>query len=124
MGRFYWALPMNRNFILFNVLPLVVGWIGIKQGYEWLVILATATIVIRSVLSLIVSTKLHFSFSELSQAGLQSYRAVLSNPQLTFSAAIINMISLVVWGQAETLPIVAVATGVYFSVRSQLLRHT
>lgn len=123
MGRFYWALPMNRNFILFNVLPLVVGWIGIKQGYEWLVILATATIVIRSVLSLIVSTKLHFSFSELSQAGLQSYRAVLSNPQLTFSAAIINMISLVVWGQAETLPIVAVATGVYFSVRSQLLRH-
>lgn len=123
MGRFYWALPMNRNFILFNVLPLVVGWIGIKQGYEWLVILATATIVIRSVLSLIVSTKLHFSFSELSQAGLQSYRAVLSNPQLTFSAAIINMISLVVWGQAETLPIVAVATGVYFSVRNQLLRH-
>lgn len=123
MGRFYWALPMNRNFILFNVLPLVVGWIGIKQGYEWLVILATATIVIRSVLSLIVSTKLHFSFTELSQAGLQSYRAVLSNPQLTFSAAIINMISLVVWGQAETLPIVAVATGVYFSVRSQLLHH-
>ncbi|MFI3273262.1 hypothetical protein [Vibrio sp.] len=47
----------------------------------------------------------------------------MSNPQLTFSAAIINMISLVVWGQAETLPIVAVATGVYFSVRSQLLRH-
>ncbi|WP_144379613.1 hypothetical protein [Photobacterium toruni] len=75
-------------------------------------------------MSLILSAKLHSSLSHLSETVRSRYRAVLRNPQLTFSVAIINMISLALWGQEESLIILAIATGAYFSVRHQLLRKT
>ncbi|MCD9516427.1 hypothetical protein [Photobacterium carnosum] len=75
-------------------------------------------------MSLTVSAKLHSSLGHLSEAVRSRYRAILKNPQLTFSIAIINMISLAFWGQEESLIILAIATGAYFSVRHQLLHRT
>lgn len=116
---------MNTNFILFNVTPMILGWLGIACNQPFLVAVAVIAVVIRSILLLTLSLKLYFSLHELSEPNLMIFQSVpSSNRALTFIAAVLNMVSLVVWGQFEVTLILAVAMSVYFSTRSRLLNHT
>lgn len=111
---------MNRIFILFNVVPLIVGWWANFNNVQWLVVSATVVILIRSIFVAAIASRVMKRLTTASHRERLSYKKMIKRSSWCFISAVVNLWSLVVWGQFTVLIFVAIVTAIYFNTRASI----
>ncbi|MBT2909472.1 hypothetical protein PL84_02625 [Vibrio anguillarum] len=115
---------MNRVFIIFNLIPLLLGWVGFSLDKPELVKVAMAVIAIRACLLLVTIPKMYKKFQKSDLITRRFQRRQLKKPAAVFAFSLITLCSLVAWGEMFVLSIVVLSTGMYHGMRSHIIRHS
>ncbi|KOH04554.1 hypothetical protein ACZ98_23540 (plasmid) [Vibrio parahaemolyticus] len=115
---------MNWIFIVFNLIPLLLGWFGFSTGEPELVTFAITIIAIRAALVLFTVPKMYIKFQKADQLTRRYHRRQLKKPALVFIVSFITLWSLVVWGEVLVLSMVVLSTSMYHGMRSHIVRHS
>ncbi|MFW1108394.1 hypothetical protein ACEWA7_20345 [Vibrio parahaemolyticus] len=115
---------MNWIFIVFNLIPLLLGWFGFSAGEQWLVTVSIALIALRAALLLLTVPKMYLKFQKSDQLMRRYHRRQLKSPAATAIVSIITLWSLIVWGEVLVLSMVVLSTAMYFGMRNHIVRHS
>ncbi|MDI7855136.1 hypothetical protein [Vibrio parahaemolyticus] len=115
---------MNWIFIVFNLIPLLLGWFGFSAGQPELVTIAIVVIAVRAALVLFTVPKMYIKFQNSDQLTRRYHRQQLKKPAVVFIVSFITLWSLVVWGEELVLCMVVLSTAMYHGMRNHIVRHS
>jgi len=115
---------VNWIFIVFNLIPLLLGWFGFSAGEPELVTFAITLIAIRAALVLFTVPKMYLKFQKADQLTRRYHRRQLKKPATVFIVSFITLWSLVVWGAVLVLCMVVLSTAMYHGMRNHIVRHS
>lgn len=113
---------MNRNFILFNVVPLCAGWWAYLVDVEFVNYAVMLFILVRSFCVAAVAGRVYQTVDDSTKGVELNVRLLLCKTAAVFIALLVNLMSLVAWGYVIPVLVMALLNGVYFYFRGSLIK--